>query len=65
MAPDRELSALVDAQFDLDLASKAALQAFTLSFVKYPNEVFVEQLHKRLTAAADALGYQLVKKDAA
>ena len=65
MAPDRELSALVDAQFDLDLASKAALQAFTLSFVKHPNEIFVEQVHKRLSAAAEALGYQLVKKEAA
>lgn len=65
MGTDRELSALVDAQFDLDLASKAALQAFTLSFVRHPNEIFVEQLHKRLTAAADALGYQLVKKGAA
>lgn len=65
MAPDRELSALVDAQFDLDLASKAALQAFTLSFVRHNNDVFVEQLHKRLAAAAEALGYDLVKKVAA
>lgn len=60
----KELSALVDAQYDLDLASKAALQAFTLSFVKHPNEVFLQQLHKRLAAAADALGYELVKRAA-
>jgi hypothetical protein len=58
----KDLSALVDAQYDLDLASKAALQAFTLSFVKHPNEVFVEQMLKRLTAAAGALGYKLVKE---
>lgn len=61
----KDLSALVDAQFDLDLASKAALQAFTLSFVKHPNEIFVEQMHKRLAAAASALGYELVKKEGA
>lgn len=59
---DNNISQLVDAQFDLDLASKAALQAFTLSFVRHDNAVFVEQLHKRLAAAADALGYELVKK---
>ena len=58
----KDLSALVDAQYDLDLASKAALQAFTLSFVKHPNEVFVEQMLKRLGAAAGALGYKLVKE---
>lgn len=60
-----DMSTLVDAQFDLDLASKAALQAFTLSFVRHDNAVFVEQVHKRLAAAADALGYSLVKKEAA
>ena len=59
------LSQLVDAQFDLDLASKAALQAFTLAFVRHDNEIFVEQTLKRLTAAASALGYDLVKKEAA
>lgn len=59
----RDMSALVDAQFDLDLASKAALQAFTLSFVRHENDIFVEQMIKRLGAAADTLGYELVKKD--
>lgn len=58
----RDMSALVDAQFDLDLASKAALQAFTLSFVRHENDVFVEQMIKRLGAAAETLGYELVKK---
>lgn len=58
----KDMSSLVDAQFDLDLASKAALQAFTLSFVKHDNAVFVEQMHKRLAAAAGALGYDLVKR---
>ena len=61
---DSNLSVLVDAQYDLDLASKAALQAFTLSFVSHRNEVFVEQMHKRLAAAASALGYDLVKREA-
>ena len=61
---DKNLSILVDAQFDLDLASKAALQAFTLSFVSNRNEVFVEQMHKRLAAAASVLGYDLVKREA-
>lgn len=60
-----DTSALVDAQFDLDLASKAALQAFTLKFVRHENDIFVEQMHKRLAAAASALGYDLVKKGAA
>ena len=58
----KDMSSLVDAQFDLDLASKAALQAFTPSFVKHDNAVFVEQMHKRLAAAAGALGYDLVKR---
>lgn len=58
----KDMSSLVDAQFDLDLASKAAPQAFTLSFVKHDNAVFVEQMHKRLAAAAGALGYDLVKR---
>lgn len=58
----RDLSQLVDAQFDLDLASKAALQAFTLGFVRHDNELFVEQMVKRLAAAASALGYKLVKE---
>lgn len=62
MEKTSELSALVDAQYDLDMASKAALQAFTLSFVRHPNELFVEQVHKRMAAAADVLGYELVKK---
>ena len=62
---NNDMSALVDAQFDLDLASKAAIQAFTLAIVRHQNDVFVEQMHKRLAAAADALGYALVKKDAA
>lgn len=58
----KEIAALVDAQYDLDLASKAALQAFTLSFVRHDNNVFVDQMHKRLAAAAAALGYDLVKR---
>ena len=58
------MSVLIDAQYDLDIASKAALQAFTLSAVRHDNEVFVEQMHKRLAAAAEALGYELIKKDA-
>ena len=64
MTPAHDLSALVDAQYDLDMASKAALQAFTLSCVRHPNELFVDQVHKRLAAAAETLGYELVKKEA-
>lgn len=65
MAIDDKLPQLIDAQFDLDLASKAALQAFTLSFVSHPNQIFVDQMLKRLGAAANALGYDLVKREAA
>ena len=65
MPLDEKLPQLIDAQYDLDLAAKAALQAFTLSFVSHPNELFVQQMLKRLGAAANALGYDLVKKEAA
>lgn len=60
-----DLPALIDAQFDLEISSKAALQALTLAYVRHDNDVFVAQMHSRFAAAAAALGYTLVKKEAA
>lgn len=55
-----QMNHLANAQMDLNMASQAALQAFTLLTVGYSAEVYIQQLNQCLEHAAAALGKKVI-----